>query len=270
MHEVMPKVYLLAQTKLEDWDWSAGDSLGVKQWLNDLGGEACLDHVTGSSSEKLIELAARRCYKSFEPGLNPNVTKIRKDSEEYHANILKSRHGSVMEHASATFAFECVSRVFTHELVRHRIGTAFSQESLRYVRLTDLGFMIPEEIAANSTALALFKQAIKDAEESQRQLAAIFNIDSLPFNQKKILTSSFRRIAPDGLATGIVFTANMRALRWLIEHRTTRHAEQEIRYVFNEVGKIAIAKWPMMFGDFVPQELEGNDVPEWVPEYSKV
>ena len=35
-----------------------------------------------------------------------------------------------------------VSRVFTHELVRHRAGSAFSQESLRYVRLTDIGFRV--------------------------------------------------------------------------------------------------------------------------------
>ncbi len=36
-----------------------------------------------------------------------------------------------------------VLRVFTHELVRHRAGSAFSQESLRYVRLTDIGFRVP-------------------------------------------------------------------------------------------------------------------------------
>lgn len=262
MYEVMPKVYLLAQTELIP--------VGALSWLGDLKGETCLSHMTGSSPERLIELAARRCYKSFEPGLNPNVTRVRKDSEEYHANILKSRHGSVMEHSSATFAFEYVSRVLTHELVRHRQGTAFSQESLRYVRLMDLGFMIPEEIASNPAALELFKEAIADDEWRQRKLAEIFNIDSLPFNEKKILTSSFRRIAPDGLSTGIVFTANMRSLRWLIEHRTTRHAEQEIRYVFNEVGKIAIARWPMLFQDFVRQEIDDSAVPEWIPEYSKV
>ena len=39
--------------------------------------------------------------------------------------------------------FRNVSRVFTHELVRHRAGSAFSQESLRYVRLTDIGFRVP-------------------------------------------------------------------------------------------------------------------------------
>jgi thymidylate synthase (FAD) len=261
VHEVAPRIYLLAETIIGDES--------VSRWLEDLNGTACIGHVTGSSSEQLIEYAARRCYKSFDVGLNPNVTRIRTSSKDYHENILKSRHGSVLEHASSTWALERVSRVFTHELVRHRQGTAFSQESLRYVRLTDFGFMIPEEIASNTAAVALFKQVIADAEEAQRKLVALFDVDALPFDQKKVLTSAFRRIAPDGLATGIVFTANMRALRWLIEHRTSRHAEQEIRKVFHKIAQIAMGKWPYLFQDFTNKYVH-DGVPEWVPTYSKV
>jgi hypothetical protein len=36
------------------------------------------------------------------------------------------------------------SRVFSHEIVRHRPGTAVSQESRRYVRLDELPFWFPE------------------------------------------------------------------------------------------------------------------------------
>jgi len=38
----------------------------------------------------------------------------------YMANILKQQHYSIMEHASATFYIEGVSRNLTHELIRHR------------------------------------------------------------------------------------------------------------------------------------------------------
>ena len=34
--------------------------------------------------------------------------------------------------------------MFTHELVRHRVGTSISQESLRFVRLDDLPFWFPD------------------------------------------------------------------------------------------------------------------------------
>lgn len=58
--------------------------------------------------------------------------------------------GSVIEHHVTNWIFADVSRVFTHELVRHRVGTAFSQESLRYVRLNDLGLWLPPQIGYDS------------------------------------------------------------------------------------------------------------------------
>jgi thymidylate synthase (FAD) len=221
--------------------------------------------VAGSDAERLIEYAARRCYLSFTPGLNPNVVAIRRDSRLYHENILKQAHGSVLEHANVTFAIEFVSRVFTHELVRHRVGIAYSQESLRYVRLTNLKFRIPECIEINPEAKALFLEAVSYLETCQQQLAKLFAIDDTKdFAGKKILTSAFRRIAPIGLATGIVVTCNFRTLRWLIEHRSTQAAEEEIREVMGMLAQIAVKHWPFVFGDFT--EEQGT----WIPKYHKV
>lgn len=259
-----PRVYLIAYTQV--------DNAAIHEWLASLGGEQCMSHVAGSAAEQLVELSGRRCYKSFDVGLNPNVTTIRKDSEKYHANILESGHGSVLEHATSTWAIEGVSRVFTHELVRNRAGNAFSQESLRYVRLSDaIPFWIPPEIAANADAKAVFERAISKMEDWQRELAGIFGIDDMKdFGLKKKLTSAFRRIAPDGLATGIVFTANMRSLRFVVEQRTSRHAEYEIRKVFNDVARIASERWPMLFQDFSQIDTGDGDVKEWVPKCRKV
>ncbi len=256
MKQIKPKVFLIAQTRIM--------VDGTEDWLIHLDGLEVENHITGSMSEKLVELAARRCYKAFKPGLNPNVTKVREDSKEFHKNILKSGHGSVLEHASATFAFEDVSRVFTHELVRHRAGCAYSQESLRYVRLGDLKFFIPSEIEENEDLLAIFIDIVSQLEDAQGELARYSGIDNLSFDEKKKLTSAFRRIAPMGLATGIVATFNMRALRHIIVQRTSPAAEEEIRMVFKEVGQIAVDTWPYLFQDF---SLNGDS---WVCEYGKV
>lgn len=267
MLEVTPKIYLLAETKLctraDEGDPNTHD------WLDEVGGSGVWSHLTGSDPEYVIELAARRCYKSFVPGLNPNVTKVREDSRDYHKNILSSRHGRVLEHATCTFAFEYVSRVFTHELVRHCAGATYAQESLRYVRLTNLGFRIPKCIADNPDALEVFRSTVALLESKQLQLAHVFQLDDMKgqgsFEQKKVLTSAFRRIAPLGLATGIVATFNFRALRWLIEVRTQLGAEEEIREVIGKVAEIAVKRWPYVFGDFTKTE-KG----EWIPTYSKV
>jgi len=256
-----PRVFLIAATKLRAKE--------VVKWLDGIGGLKCLDTISGEDGERLIELAARRCYKSFDVGLNPNITKVRTDSAEYHGNIAKQRHGSVMAHATASFAFEGISRVFTHELVRNSTGNAFSQESLRYVRLENIAFWIPPEIATDEAATAKFVEVVEYLEKAQKWLADHFKIAEMSnFDKKKKLTSCFRRIAPIGLATGIVATFNMRSLRWIIEQRTSRHAETEIRIAFNHVADIAMIEWPYLFQDFKSEVVDG--IKEWQPEYSKV
>lgn len=117
MRRVEPQVFLIAYTQIDD--------AAIREWLMHVGGLRVLDHIAGDDGEKLVELSGRNCYRSFDIGLNPNISTIRRDSEEYHRNILKSGHGSVLEHATCTFAFEDISRVFSHETVRHRVGTAF-------------------------------------------------------------------------------------------------------------------------------------------------
>jgi thymidylate synthase (FAD) len=54
-------------------------------------------------------------------------------AERYFANLSSSGHGSVYEHASFSFLCYGISRSTTHEVVRHRAGTAYSQLSQRYV-----------------------------------------------------------------------------------------------------------------------------------------
>src|SRR3982074_895794 len=131
MHETTPQVYLIARPSI--------DLDGMRGYLRDVGGESWLerrlDETDGRANggERAGGVGGRACYRSWEPGLNPNVTKVRTDQREYFANILRSAHGSVLEHANYSLAIRNCSRVFTHELVRHRAGSAFRHESPRYV-----------------------------------------------------------------------------------------------------------------------------------------
>ena len=204
------------------------------------------------------------CYRSWEPGLNPNVTRIRTDQEQYFANVLQSAHGSVLEHANYSFAFRNCSRVMTHELVRHRAGSAFSQESLRYVRLTDIGFRVPPALEPLREQVI---SIVEQLEEFQLTAAEKLDIDNgeMPFHIKKEITSALRRLAPEGLSTDILWTANVRTLRHVIEMRTAPGAEEELRTTFNLVAEIMKTEAPSLFQDFKRTE-DGS----WVPEWSKV
>lgn len=68
--------------------------------------------------ELTIARAASTCYDSKPKELEPARKMI--------CGIIKSGHESCIEHASAGFVIDGISRVVSHEIVRHRIGTAFS------------------------------------------------------------------------------------------------------------------------------------------------
>jgi thymidylate synthase (FAD) len=263
LRETTPQVFLVARPSV-DLDGMRGylESVGGESWL-----ERRLEEAGGDQpnpGEQIVEFAGRICYRSWEPGLNPNVSRIRTDPREYFGNILRAQHGSVLEHASYSFALRNVSRVFTHELVRHRAGSAFSQESLRYVRLTDIGFRVPPALEpVREQVVSLVEQL----EEFQVSAADALGIDDegVPFHVKKEVTSALRRLAPIGLSTDILWTANVRTLRHVIEMRTAPGAEEELRLVFDRIARVMKDEAPNLFQDFSRDE-DGS----WVPEHRKV
>ena len=262
MREVTPAVFLIARPTI-DWE-------GVGRYLEAVGGQAWLDRVDRSdlpAGEQLAEFMGRLCYRSWAPGLNPNVTKVREDSSLYLLNILRSGHGSVLEHVNYSFVFHNVSRVFTHEVVRHRAGTAISQESLRYVRLTDLPFEHPDYVRENPALLDAANELLASMERFQELTVAATGIDQdgVDFHTKKTITSAARRYAPDGVATSLGWTANVRALRHVIASRTEPGAEIEIRRVFDQVAEIMVKELPALFADFTRDD-EGT----WRPDNHKV
>ncbi len=204
------------------------------------------------------------CYRSWEPGLNPNVSKVRTDQKDYFLNILRSGHGSVLEHANYSFVIWDCSRIFTHEIVRHRAGSAFSQESLRFVRLKDIPFRIPDSLEPLRPQIISILETL---DEFQISAAEHFGLDEegKSFHEKKEITSALRRLAPEGLSTMIIWTANVRTLRHTIQARTDPGAEEEIRYVFDRIGRIMLQEAPLLFGDFVV-----GDDGAWRTEYKKV
>jgi thymidylate synthase (FAD) len=263
VHETRPSVHLICRP--------AVDVEGMRSYLRDVGGESWLERRVRdgerdapNSAELLVEFAGRACYRSWEPGLNPNVSKVRSDQREYFANILRSAHGSVLEHANYSFALRNCSRVFTHELVRHRAGSAFSQESLRYVRLADIGFRVPPALEPLRERVV---SIVEQLEEFQASAAQELGLDDegVPFHVKKEVTSAMRRLAPLGLSTDIIWTANVRTLRHVVEMRTAEGAEEELRLVFDEVAQLMQAEAPGLFQDFERRE-DGS----WVPEHRKV
>jgi len=244
MKEITPKVYLIGYTVV--------DFEGISQYLLDIK-QSDWESNADTESDQLIEVAGRICYRSWAPfdgteGTNPNITKVREDNKEYIQNIIKQSHGSVLEHSNVSLLFRDVSRVFTHEMVRHRAGMAYSQESLRYVRLDKLRFFIPEEIKQDPELYQLYQKTVEHLEAVQETLSHKIKSGST-FHDKKVWTSRFRRLAPLGLATTILATGNLRAWRHIVNMRSSAGAEEEIRMVMDQVVPILKHISPSVFDD---------------------
>jgi len=172
----------------------------------------------------------------------------------------------VLEHVNFSFALHNISRVTTHELVRHRPGVAISQESLRFVRLNDIPFWFPDWALADDDLMRRATSLLEQLEQFQLWMADHFGLDAqgVPFHEKKQKTSFMRRFAPDGVATGMLWTANIRTLRHTIEARTDPGAEEEIRLLFGMIAELMRVEAPALFSDYTVQD------GAWIPRWRKV
>lgn len=174
--------------------------------------------------ELTIAHAASTCYDSKPKELEPARKMIKA--------IIKSGHESCVEHASATFVLDGISRVVTHELVRHRIGFSYSQRSQRYVNEHNPSYVIPEEIAGSPKALEVFQEAMNAAWAAYSKLQAVGMRNEIA-----------RYVLPNACTTKITVTANFRAWRNFLKLRCSKRAQPEIRglayKLLDELCKIA-------------------------------
>lgn len=271
MKDVEPQVFLLQEPHIH--------VNSMLEYLREVGGESWLmdklDELEAGSlpgSELLIEFMGRLCYRSWKPGLNKNVAKIRRERSEYLLNILTVGHGSVIEHAYFSFVLHNVSRVFTAEMNRHRLAS-ISEQSLRYVRLDDdIPFRLPHRVLQPST----IERGRALTEHIEKEIGWMYRNEGIDdtesFHAKKTITSAIRRWAPMGIGTEEGWTANIRTIRHVIEMRTAAGAEEEIRVVAHQLAEIMAARAPFLFGDY-DQVYHINDTslpPAWETGNRKV
>lgn len=252
---VTPRVYLIGYTNV--------DYKGLCDYLESTNNlDFYQDVINAKKSgmndgEILCSFYAKLCYKSLtltkvddtNKNVNLNLTNIRNIPDNF-VSTLGVGHTSVFEHVMLNFVITDCSRVFTHELVRHRIGTAFSQTSGRYVRGDNLQIIfdpILEPVKEEMLELLMI------IEERYKNMVDKMGLPSLSFDQKKKMTSALRRILPNGQSNEIGFSVNLTSLRHIVQMRTGASAEWEIRVVFNQIYKLVKAKYPMIFVDAVEE-----------------
>ncbi len=147
-------------------------------------------------------------------------------------SCVKHEHTSVLEHASITFKIEDVSRVLTHQLVRHRLAS-FVQESQRYCKYTNLvdrddWYVIPDKIAADEKLVDDFKYAMSRAAYVYEDLL-----------EHGVKAEDARYVLPNAAKTTITMTMNVREFFSFLNLRLSTHAQKEIRDLAQMMQKVA-------------------------------
>ncbi len=239
---VTPEVFFIGETGM------IGD--GMLAYLKASDNEDFIETVRAardeglSDGEILTSFYTKLCYASLTLGHNANITRVRDIPDNLRATWDQG-HGSVWEHCQLNFVVRNCSRVFTHELVRHRVGTAFSQTSGRYVRGDSVDIVFDPILEPVREQALDFQRII---EQYYRGMVAKMDMDNMKDDKrKKKVTSALRRYLPNGQSNEIGFSVNLRALRHTVQMRTGRHAEWEIREVFSQIYNLVKAKYPLLF-----------------------
>ena len=168
----------------------------------------------------LVAAAARICYSDTTAS-----DLLERESKALSVRLIKelrlSGHHSPFEHVSFTFGVDGLSRVASHQLVRHRVAS-FSQQSQRYVKMGEgegsLDIVTPKAVADNPEALDLFTRQARAACEAYKNLISI-----------GVPAEDARFILPHGWETRLVLTMNARELHHFFDLRLCRRAQWEIR-----------------------------------------
>lgn len=215
-----------------------------------------------------IAKAAKLCYSPV--GVEAIEEKLDEaEVARFVAMLADMGHASPMEHISFTFAIEGVSRVLTHQLVRHRLAS-YSQQSQRYVRLDQFEYIIPKAIEKDEAAKARFIESMEAAhkayEDLTEQLKAVYvkELVESGMDEKKAARTAEKRaiedaryVLPNACETKIVLTMNARSLLHFFNMRLCLRAQWEIRGLALAMLKEVMNTAPALFKKAGPPCVSG-------------
>ncbi|MDX6452576.1 MAG: thymidylate synthase [Gaiellaceae bacterium] len=203
-----------------------------------------------SDSEEIVEAAGRICYMSFGERQSPRT------NPEYLQNLVRLGHESVLEHVSWSFVLAGVSRAFTHQLVRHRVGFSFSQLSQQYRDQGDVEPVRPAAVDLDERVAAVWEDAMSTTRAAYREILSFLETDDgLPLPAEKrervrAIRSAARSVLPEATESVIFMTVNARAARHFLNVRGAIRGDEEMRVVSAAMLSMLAREAPGLFSDF--------------------
>ena len=187
--------------------------------------------------------AARTCYSADSPIELLAQEKTEEEMLRLLDRIMTSRHLSVVEHCSMTFAVKDVSRTLLAQYSRHRIGVSLSVQSQRYVseqssKQADgtFGNVVPQTVADNQEAYERYIACMREIQQAYDDLLAM-----------GVTKQDARFVLPGGACTNFVTSLNLRSFMDVYEKRvTTPGAQWEIKEMMLQMRYLLVEAEPWL------------------------
>jgi len=195
----------------------------------------------------LIYTACRTCYSEllpddiFERATSGQVATEKQ--QDLIRRVIESGHGSTIEHIVFTFGISGVTRTLSHQLVRHRAGVAFDQQSQRYLNYKRPSYMVP-------TSLHDAPPQMRERYEAEMDESLAFYGEML---EAGIPGEDARFVMPNATRTNLIMTANLRALIHMSGLRLCTMAQWEIRRLFQLIRHEVFAVSPFLGSFLAPK-----------------
>jgi thymidylate synthase (FAD) len=184
-----------------------------------------------------LYMAYRTCYSELTPQqvfarvADERIT--REQMTRFIEERLKTGHASPLEQVWFEFAIAGVSRAFSHQFVRHRVGISFEQQSQRYVtyKRGEFPYTVPETVRKAGM------------EGKMRELFAQVGSLYEELVEAGVPAEDARFLLPNATNTNFKITVNFASLLHICDLRLCTRAQWEFRKVAalmrSEVNKVA-------------------------------
>jgi thymidylate synthase (FAD) len=174
---------------------------------------------------RALYMAYRVCYSALTPQQIMDRIDDERISEETMRSFVEERlatgHTSPLEQVWFEFGISGVSRAFSHQFVRHRVGISFEQQSQRYVSYKDGSFpyTVPKTVEAAGMGERM-ESLFRDAGDLYREML-----------EAGIPAEDARFLLPNATNTNFKITVNFAQLLHMCDLRLCTRAQWEFRRV---------------------------------------
>jgi len=143
---------------------------------------------------------------------------------------------SSLEFVNYTFLLQDVTRAFTHQLVRSRVGTSFAQQSLRVAAMDEFRYLVPDKIENDLYVNALYENTMGEIQTGYDLML-----------KKGADIQDARGVLPTNICTNILFGVNLRALSNLMEARLCVRAQGEFQEAAMKMRSLVLSLHPWVY-----------------------